>query len=271
MSTSPYSFVAFIDEAGDEGFKILPHPDRGSSEWFVLSALVFRTREWGVQQRIISRTTAPLETKKCIHFAQLSHEKRIPVMQCIADSAGTAVSVCVHKGGFDNRKHGLDSERRLYAYTTRMLLERVSWFARDNREQGQGNGKTKLIFAHCKNLSYQKLRAYFTLLKNSDAAWKDTRISWPYLDTDKFAVHQHHDLLGLRLADAVSSGVLKALELSPQGYCEDRYVRMLKPRVYRRGGKYLSYGLKFFPSFPAVEPARDNRYGWIYETFKQEQ
>ena len=35
------SFVAYMDESGDEGFKFLPN-DQGSSRWFVLSALVIR-------------------------------------------------------------------------------------------------------------------------------------------------------------------------------------------------------------------------------------
>jgi hypothetical protein len=33
------SFVAYIDESGDEGFKFLPN-EQGSSRWFVLSALL---------------------------------------------------------------------------------------------------------------------------------------------------------------------------------------------------------------------------------------
>ena len=34
------TFVAFIDEAGDEGFFIVPRPDKKSSEWFLMSAVV---------------------------------------------------------------------------------------------------------------------------------------------------------------------------------------------------------------------------------------
>lgn len=35
------SFVAYVDESGDEGFKFLPN-EKGSSRWFVLSAMVIR-------------------------------------------------------------------------------------------------------------------------------------------------------------------------------------------------------------------------------------
>lgn len=35
------SFVAYVDESGDEGFKFLPNA-QGSSRWFVLSAMVIR-------------------------------------------------------------------------------------------------------------------------------------------------------------------------------------------------------------------------------------
>jgi hypothetical protein len=35
-------FVAYIDEAGDEGFFIVPRPEKNSSEWFLMSAVVVR-------------------------------------------------------------------------------------------------------------------------------------------------------------------------------------------------------------------------------------
>jgi hypothetical protein len=34
------TFAAFIDEAGDDGFFIVPRPDKKSSEWFIMSAVV---------------------------------------------------------------------------------------------------------------------------------------------------------------------------------------------------------------------------------------
>ena len=35
------SFVVYVDESGDEGFKFQPR-ESGSSRWFVMSAIVFR-------------------------------------------------------------------------------------------------------------------------------------------------------------------------------------------------------------------------------------
>ncbi len=51
--------------------------------------------------------------------------------------------------------------------------------------------------------------------------------------------------MGLQVADAVASGFYQAIE--PQyGFTEDRYARMLRPIVFRRG-RHSSYGLKFIP------------------------
>jgi len=39
----PYSYIAYIDEAGDDGIrKVRPIDPNGASEWLVLSAIVIR-------------------------------------------------------------------------------------------------------------------------------------------------------------------------------------------------------------------------------------
>jgi hypothetical protein len=41
MSSVPYSYVAYIDEAGDPGLqRVKPSDANGSSEWLILSAVV---------------------------------------------------------------------------------------------------------------------------------------------------------------------------------------------------------------------------------------
>lgn len=150
------------------------------------------------------------------------------------------------------------TDRRLYRYAARLLLERISWIARDHSNPGEGNGKCKLIFSQVKSLSYEKLFEYFSVLQNSE-----TQVSWPNIDTDNPKVMPHSDSIWLKAADAVCSGVTQGLELSRYGYCEDRFARTIKPVVYCNGQNYRSYGMKFFPGIPAEEPDRDNRYSWL--------
>jgi hypothetical protein len=116
-----------------------------------------------------------------------------------------------------------------------------------------------LIFSRAKSLSYVALADYLNKLKNEH----HTQIDWTAIDPDKIEVLQHEQSVGLRLADAIASGVHCALELSRHGFCEDRYLRLMKQKIYCLKGNYLSYGLKVVPAIPACEPDRDNRYKCI--------
>jgi hypothetical protein len=68
------SFIVYIDESGDEGFKFVPGGG-GSSDWFVLSAVVIRSHNdhmireslAGVRRQLKRRDKFPL------HFRNLRH------------------------------------------------------------------------------------------------------------------------------------------------------------------------------------------------------
>jgi len=55
LTTWRTSFIAFIDEAGDEGFKFKDWPERASSEWFVLAACIVRE---GIDPQRCGRSSA---------------------------------------------------------------------------------------------------------------------------------------------------------------------------------------------------------------------
>lgn len=258
----PHSFVAFIDESGDDGFVFLDPPDRASSEWFVLSAAIVRAANELSAIRHVNEAISPIETqrKSPMHFTALRHEQRIPITHRIANSAFKVITILVNKRTLGDA-HGLNRGRRLYFYATRFLLERISWLARDSRIPNSGDGRTKLVFSKCKNLSYADLTSYLQLLRNGFDM--QTEIHWPSIDYQTLEVRQHNELVGLKIADAVATGIRYAVELSPYGYCEDRHALTLKPVVYNRNGNYRSYGMKFFPNIPNIEPERGNRYAWI--------
>ena len=92
------SFVAYVDESGDEGFKFLPN-EQGSSRWFVLSAMVIR-KENDLQVVQLARQARELlkkDAKKALHFRELRHEQRVPLARLIGDAPVRTVSVLVHK------------------------------------------------------------------------------------------------------------------------------------------------------------------------------
>lgn len=248
-----HSFHAFIDESGDEGFIFKEPPEKASSEWFILSATVVRDKlRVPVSNDLNAGIGAFEKSYRKVHFSKLNHEQRKYVAKELGALRVRLIHICINKKQLPPN-HGLDIDRRLHRYAIRLLLERISWMCRDNAVQGEGDGRCKLNFAHCKNLSYEMVGKYLEKLKGTE-----TQIYWASLDTAKINVDASENSIWLRTADIAASSIGKALELGPHGLCEDSYARLLRPVVYRYKEKCLAYGLKFLLDPPTVEKERDN-------------
>ena len=258
-----HSFIAYIDESGDEGWSFRDQPGEGSSEWFVISALIVpRPREMEELKKFHA-AIRPIEDmrRSPIHFSKLNHEQRVAVCASIGQSGFRTISIIVNKRLIE--RDGLKGKWRLYFYATRYLLERVSWLARDDNKDAWGDGRVRLIFSNRRQMSYEDLKGYLDRLRGAPAA-EDIRIHWPAISNDLVQATPHDQLVGLRAVDTVASGIRYGLELSRYGFSEDRYGRLLEPRTYRRFGNALSYGMKFFPQVPVRTP---ERYGWVHDLF----
>lgn len=196
-----------------------------------------------------------------LHFHKLQHEKRTALTFHLSTRPFRTVSICWHKRKIheDDRDHGLDEKSRLHHYSIRYLLERLSWLARDHQKRNQDK-TVQLVFSQCKNLSYKAVDEYIRRLKG-----QDTEIDWPYLDHENYVVRSNSELLGLKAADCVASGMRFGLDLNPQQLCIDAHCRQFKRITYAHKGKKRQYGLKIMPEIPDPEPQRDDRYAWIKE------
>lgn len=242
----PASFVAYVDESGDEGFKFLTD-EKGSSRWFVLSALVVR-KENDLQVVQIAKQAREIlnkEPKKPLHFRELRHEQRVPLARLIGNAPVRTVSVLVHKPSIPEPEIFQQQAYALYRYATRLLVERVSWLCRDHKRTGHGDGSAEIVFSNRSAMSYDDLRCYLLKLRD-DGAERDVRVHWPVIDPNKIKAVNHDQMAGLQLAAAVASGVFFSVHRNPYGEVEDRYLRLLARTIYRNGEKTEGYGLKFW-------------------------
>jgi len=255
----PHEYVAYIDESGDQGFVFRENPHGGSSRWFVLSAIITRRdqdRQIVPLARDIRRRIG-IGERDTLHFMGLSHERRVCVVDAISTAPVQIINIIINKREIANPAIFAGAGFRMYFYATRLLLERVSWFARD---QAAGEpAPVKLIFERCKNLNYDDMKSYIEYLRFrtpvrvaqfAALAPGQIRIHWPCIKTSMFEISDKKRLAGLQLADCAASSIKCALDLSPYGFTEHRYAKMLRPCVNHRRGNYASYGLKFFPRAP---------------------
>lgn len=259
-------FIAFVDESGDEGF-VFKGPGKGSSSWFVLSAVVLRGDKLPDLINAMRSVRDRLQLKKGhpLHFARIkNHDKRLCLIGEIAALPIRTITIAIHKLSIKNQAV-FTSKDRLYCYACRYLLERVSWLCRDSHTAG--DGRAQVIFSNKSALSYDGLKAYFDKLK-SGADYFGAKIEWSVISTEDMSARAHGDLLGLQVADAVASGLWTGLEKSQYGHIEDRFARMLRTVAYEYAGKAMSYGLKVWPVAIEELIAGDSELAWIRDVYQ---
>ena len=252
------SFVVYIDESGDEGFSF----QSGSSEWFVLSAVVTLKAEDLETVRLVDRVRQTLRrpVHKPLHFRDLRHEHRLPLLAEISRAPLRVITLLVHKPSILGSEvpHRGDG---LYFLAVDSILEGVSLLCQ-NAKPRVGDGSAEVIFSSRSGLSLESLR---------DSIYKLTqRLEGAHVRHDQIYTYTAGRRMGLQIADAVASGFLKAVEHSEYGHTEDRYARMLGPVIYKKEGICKGYSLRVWP--PQVEYSLKNerRFDWIREAFEEE-
>jgi len=198
------SFVIYIDESGDEGFRFKD----GSSEWFVLSAVITRKTEDLEVVKLVDRVRATLrkDPQYELHFRDLRHEQRLAYINEISQAHLRVVSILMHKPSIYEQEV-FQQRYRLYFYAVRYLLERASWYCRDHPyDQDVHDGSAEIIFSNRAGMSYDELRQYLNLLKTQSAIGaKDIRIEWSVVKAEQIKAYPARARMGLQIADAVAS------------------------------------------------------------------
>lgn len=229
------AFNCYIDESGDEGI------NTGGTRWFILGAIIVSDNLDLKTSEMITRIKVALNKspQKPLHWADVrNHDKRLYICNELLSEDWAFSCVATDKTHpFIRVAEGLPEKWNLYFYSTRLLLERLSWYARDN-----GGLKAKLIFEKRTNMDYKALGDYLLYLRR----WiPPLQIKWDYLDWQNPAIIAKEKNRLLQAADCLCGALSDALEYTSLENIEPRYILTLKDRFFRRQGNLFSYGLKF--------------------------
>src|ERR1700723_1076053 len=98
-----HSFIAYIDESGDEGLSgqwRVPQQQGGSSHWLSIGAVVWRVSrdldavKWA---QAIQAKMPPQRRTKTLHFAEMDHGQRVMSVDGIKGKPMRVVSVIANK------------------------------------------------------------------------------------------------------------------------------------------------------------------------------
>ena len=235
---------AYIDESGDEGV------GGKGTKWFVITALIVSQEEatalGHTYHRIKQRIN--LGTDKVLHWSELSHPRKKAVVEELANHDFSICSVLVDTQHQDIVNTSLKG-KRLYFYTFRRLVERITWYCDDKGYQVR-------IYAENKGgISYDELNVYLNYVQSQP----DCEIRKGCILGVKPKAKTQSNLV--QLADSVCGAVQNAVEYK-YGVIEDTHLLMLKDKLYRRDGKVFGYGIKFMPHKSKLIPQS------LIETYK---
>jgi hypothetical protein len=176
-----------------------------------------------------------------IHWMNIkSHGQRLHLANTIAGlDQAYVVTVVFSKWDVPRAETaGVRQPDYLYNWLLRLMVERLSWFARDNGDT------IKMTFAQVRGMDPAKLEQYVEHLKGCE-----TTIDWASLHLP-VRIDTPANRRMLQVADACCGVICSAFEWDNFGNNETRYLEALKPRLWCRAeGRLHSYGLKINP-FP---------------------
>lgn len=251
-------FVAYIDEAGDEGLgKLAAGPVGGQSRWLILGAcLVARADDLKLpafRDKILARFPQRSAAKD-LHFRHLKHAQRTVVCQEISQMP---IGICVamsHKVTIPGTRWEATFKKPgfLYNWLVRWLLERLTYQCK--LISGGKPCSLKVVFSRRANTNYQAMRNYLILMRDKKEVMKPVRsILWNVLDIDSIIVENHSKWAGLQIADCVTSAFFVGVEPNAYGNYEHQYGHVLKNKLIKDRGSVLNCGLVPVPSLTACK------------------
>jgi hypothetical protein len=239
--------------------RVRPLVTGGSSEWFVLAALLVKIdRDTNVVGWVRDiRSKLRKVNRPDLHFRHLSPPNKRIVCNGIAELPLRCFVVMSNKKNMQNYRNPfaekVPARNWFFCWMTRLLLERVTDYCASRTMRDWNEIRSvRLVFSTRGGMSYPQLRAYLTWLhKHSKAGTMFLRqgdLNWSIVDIDEVHAFDHSQRAGLQLADSVASAFYAAAEYWPALRCEPEYAKLLKPRMARnRRGQILEWGLKPMP------------------------
>ena len=259
----PYHFVAYIDEAGDDGLRaVKPLSSPGSSEWLILSAVVIRASNQAKVVDWVTRIRSGLyrhRQARGLHFTDLSDVNKIAACEEISDLDLRCFVVASNKKNMEGHTNPdaakIPSQCWFYCWMTRILLERVTDFVFHRAMEEYGEPRyVRLEYSARGGLKYSQMNAYYSWMRMKKhkpfLPWG--KIQFDVLHANLFKVYPHDQREGLQLSDIIASSFFKACDKHDTGACDPQFAKLLRSRMARkpdiRSGQISGYGVKLLPN-----------------------
>lgn len=235
---------AYVDESGD------PSRTDDSSQHFVLGAVLFKDQDLGRAADLIDtvRRATGRQAGHRLHFKKMNPKHRLAAAECLGDADFLSIlAVVVNKSAL--RPDGLDENNRMHRYSTRLLLERLSW-------HGSSQHPVDVKISHLKRMKKAAFEDSIFARRR-----ERTKIKWKHLTKTVPTITNEASEPLLQLADLAASAV--AMAFNTPGNEMPSAIAALSPCFGRgvNGDRLDAYGLKVLPGGKIAR----QRFPWLAE------
>lgn len=236
------NYTAYIDESGDLGMQ------RGT-RWFVISAVVVKKSDEQSIKARIKEIKAKLNINE-IHFKNIREfNKRAYIAKELSSEKFCYINVLVDTNLFDKEK--IPTPLIAYNFICKYLLQRISMYLSEMNESAD-------IVLSARGTSRDgELISYIT---NKLLTYPESNVDRKTIGNVFAKTSGEWDLL--QLADVCATSTFLAYEEHKQyGFCTPCFYLALQDHLYRKDGKLMSYGIKFFQKemMPNLSELRQKR------------
>lgn len=265
----PVGYIAYIDEAGDDGVRAKGPDERKASDWMVISAVVIRANREGEVVGWVRDLIKQIGQHQIthLHFLKLPDDKKLLVCREIAKLHIRTFSVLSHKSNMIGYRN-LRAERArvnktawFYCWMTRLLLERITAYC-SNRSLKDYNEKRVIRFelSDRGGVKIDDVRNYYKYIgqqsKMGMMYLDQFDLDWTVFDHKELYIFPNKMRAGLQLADCVASAFFAGLEPKEDGGTKPEFAKELLPRVCpdKKGRRY-GFGVRTMPVWvPFLSP-----------------
>lgn len=262
--TPPVGYIAYVDEAGDDGLQLVRTRDNpGASEWMVLSAILVRADRESTIPTWLRDIIIGLEQHQLrhLHFHKLPDDKKLWLCQQVASLPLRVFTVISHKKNMERHVNLNASRARVnrtawfYAWMTRILLERITAYcARRSAKDFRENRYLKVEISQRGGVNIQEIRDYLDLLRKQGGHGmvylNSGNLAWEVVDLSLIQTFPNRMRAGLQLADIAASAFYAGLERTPNGTVKPDFAKALRPVVCMdRRHKRFEFGFKVMPGW----------------------
>ena len=232
--------TVYIDESGDLGV------NKGT-RWFVLTAVIVdKAAELSIRSTI-AQIKNRLNLNE-IHFTTIREfYKKAYVVRELNNESFVYMNVLVDTTKFDEKK--IPSPIIAYNFVCKYLLQRVSWYLRDNQK------KADIVLSARGTARDGELIQY---IQDKLIPYSGNGIAMGVFEKVSAKTASSWDML--QLADVCSSTMFLAYQINDYGFRVPCFSRALINHLYAKDGNYDSYGVKYFQNYmrPTDEEKKSN-------------